>query len=43
MNIEDLFRNLSYGELSNLALSGEGLGTIVESARPKIVMYATTP
>ena len=40
MNIEDLFRNLSYGELSNLALSVEGSGTIVESARPKIVTYA---
>ena len=40
MNIEDLFRNLSYGELSNLALSGEGSGNIVESARPKIIMYA---
>ena len=40
MNIEELFRNLSYGELSNLALSCEGSGTIVESARPKIVMYA---
>lgn len=40
MNIEDLFRSLSYGELSNLSLSNDGSGTIVESARPKIIMYA---
>ena len=40
MNIEDLYRNLSYGELSNLFLSGEGSGTIIESQRPKIILYA---
>ena len=40
MNIEDLFRNLSLGELSNLALSGEGSGTILENYRQKIILYA---
>ena len=40
MNIEDLFTNLSYGELSNLSLSGEGSGTILEDSQPKIIRYA---
>jgi hypothetical protein len=40
MNIEELYKKLSYGELSNLSMSGEGNGTIIESARPKIILYA---
>lgn len=40
MLIEDLYKRLSYGELNNLALSGDGSGTIVEEARPRIILYA---
>jgi hypothetical protein len=40
VNVNELFRRLSYGELSNLAISGEGSGTIVEAQRPKIVAHA---
>lgn len=40
MNIEDLFRSLSYGELSNLSLAVEGTGTIVEEKQPAIIHHA---
>lgn len=40
MQISELFRRLSYGELSNLALSGEGAGTIDVVRQPQIVQYA---
>jgi hypothetical protein len=40
MLLEDLYRRLSYGELSNLALSSEGSGSILEGAQPRIVVYA---
>jgi len=40
MNIEELFKKLSYGELSNLSLSGEGSGEIIEARQPKLVFYA---
>lgn len=40
MNVNELFRRLSYGELSNLALSGEGNGTITDDAKPKIISFA---
>jgi hypothetical protein len=39
MRISDLFRRLSYGELSNLAISGEGSGTLVEAKHPQIIQY----
>lgn len=39
MDVHDLFQMLSYGELSNLAISSEGSGEIVASARPKLVQY----
>lgn len=39
MLVEDLFRSLSFGELTNLAISGNGSGTIVESQQPKIINY----
>lgn len=42
MNITDLFTRLSYGELSNLAMSNEGLGEIVELHQPKIVQFANS-
>lgn len=40
MLVSELFTRLSYGELSNLSLSGEGSGTIVEDKQPKIIGYA---
>jgi len=40
MQVSELFRRLSYGELSNLALSGEGSGEIVEAKRPQILQHA---
>lgn len=40
MVISDLFAMLSYGELSNLAMSNDGNGTIIASSQPKIVQYA---
>lgn len=39
MRIADLFRLLSYGELSNLDLSGEGSGTIKEERQPQLINY----
>lgn len=38
--IESLYRDLSYGEFSNLALSNDGGGTIQEAAQPKIIVAA---
>lgn len=40
MTLLDLFRHLSYGELSNLALANDGNGTIREAEQPKIALYA---
>lgn len=40
MNLENLYQTLSYGQLSNLAISGDGSGTIIESGQPKIVIAA---
>ena len=42
MNLTELFRRLSYGELSNLSIGGEGSGSIPEAARPKLVSYLNT-
>ncbi len=39
MRVSDLIRKLSYGELSNLAMSSEGSGTIKEASIPKIIQY----
>lgn len=39
MKLTELFRRLSYGELSNLALSGEGSGTIISARQPQIIQY----
>jgi len=39
MNVRELYRLLSYGELSNLAISGEGSGNIIESKRPLIIVH----
>ena len=39
MDVEELFRQLSYGELSNLAIGGEGSGSIPLAQRPKLVSY----
>uniref|UniRef100_A0AB39ACI6 Virion structural protein n=1 Tax=Erwinia phage Fifi051 TaxID=3238787 RepID=A0AB39ACI6_9CAUD len=40
MNVEQLFTNLSYGELSNLSLSADGSGSIQEERQPRIILYA---
>lgn len=39
MKISELFRRLSFGELSNLTLSGEGSGTIVDARHPQLIQY----
>lgn len=39
MNVLELFRRLSLGELSNLAIGNDGAGTIKDAAKPKVVMY----
>lgn len=40
MNVQELFRRLSFGELTNLSMSVEGTGTIAEESRGKIISYA---
>lgn len=40
MLVSDLFTALSIGELTNLSMSGNGSGTIIESQRPKIINYS---
>lgn len=40
MNVTQLMQRLSYGPLSNLSISNEGDGTIVETKHPVIVGYA---
>lgn len=39
LTLSELCEKLSYGELSNLAMANEGDGTIIEAARPKIVLH----
>lgn len=39
MKIVDLFRRLSYGELSNLAVSDSGSGTIKTEKHPQMIQY----
>ena len=39
MILSELHEMLSYGELSNLAMSGEGSGTIEDASKPKILLY----
>jgi len=40
MNIGDLFTSLSYGELSNLAMSNDGNGLIRDQDKPKVLNAA---
>jgi hypothetical protein len=40
MNLNELYRRLSYGELSNLSISSEGSGSIVSGKRPTVVLLA---
>lgn len=42
LTLGDAFSRLSYGKLSNLALSGDGGGYITDSAQPKIVNCINT-
>ena len=39
MQVSELLERLSYGELSNLAISNNGNGTIIEAQQPKIISY----
>jgi len=39
MKITELFRRLSYGELSNLSISDSGSGVIPEANQPRLVLY----
>lgn len=39
LTVDQLFRNLSYGELSNLYAGADGTGTIEENQYPKIIQY----
>lgn len=40
MKISELFRQLSYGELSNLAISNSGSGDIAVEKHPQLIQYA---
>ena len=40
MNLNELYRRLSFGELSNLSISSEGSGTIINDKRPSVVLLA---
>jgi len=40
MTLGELYEALSYGELSNLSMSGEGSGTIDDASQPKVLLYA---
>lgn len=39
VNVTELFRRLSYGELSNLSIGAEGSGTVPEASRPKLIAH----
>lgn len=39
MNVLELFRQLSYGELSNLSIGSEGVGSINEEKRANLISY----
>lgn len=40
MDLTQLFRELSYGELSNLSLANDGNGTIREADQPRLIQFA---
>lgn len=40
MNVEQLYQDLSHGKFSNIALGGDGNGTILEASKPKIILAA---
>lgn len=40
ITVSELFRRLSYGPLSNIAISNEGAGGIAEAKQPAIIQYA---
>lgn len=39
MKLNELFRRLSFGELSNLSIADGGEGTLVQSKHPRIIQY----
>lgn len=40
MKVSELFRRLSIGELSNLAIGTDGAGEIVEAKKPAVILHA---
>lgn len=40
MKLTELYQRLSYGELSNLAVGGEGSGAVTEAMKPRLINYA---
>lgn len=40
MNLNELYRRLSFGELSNLSISSEGSGSIINDKQPTVVLLA---
>lgn len=40
MDVAELFRRLSLGELSNISMGNDGAGTIKTADKPKIIMHA---
>lgn len=39
MKLSELYEKLSYGQLSNLALSNDGAGTIVDDRKPQLIVH----
>ncbi|KAB2751803.1 hypothetical protein [Brucella anthropi] len=42
MKVVELFRELSFGELSNLAISNDGSGDIIENKWPQLIQYTNS-
>lgn len=40
MKVSDMYRKLSFGKLSNLGMSSNGSGIIIESKKPQIIEFA---
>lgn len=40
MNIEQLYKDLSYNKLSNLAMGSDGTGVVLDAHKPKIILAA---
>lgn len=42
MKVVELFRELSFGKLSNLAISNDGSGDIIENKWPQLIQYTNS-